>query len=851
MESKIITNNKIENITVDVIPLAPVDNLYTYLLDTSTIAGSTVESIVGCRVLIPFSNRKIVGVVSQEHKGEINFDSKKLKKVIKILDDKPIISQKMFELCKWVSEYYVANLGEVLKSFIPEGLKKVENTYVEFLGVQKFGKELLSNQEKRIIEYLSKRKAPTSLNNLQRVLRIKNILEILQMLQEKELIRFRKRIGGIIPKKTVITIDKQIFSSEEKFGDILAIIKRKRNLVAILEFLYEQIKKGIECIDLDVIKKEFSKVNVKKYLRELEEINLIEIKQIEDKKLRYEYHKNYNFPNELLLPLNEQQEKAFLSISEAIERSTYKSFLLYGVTGSGKTLIYLHSLRRCLEKNKSAIILVPEISLTPQLIERFDNAFPDQIAVLHSRLSSSERLRQWLSILNGDKRIVIGARSAIFAPARNLGLIVVDEEHEPSYKQEDQTPRYNARDLALVRGRIENSVVILGTATPSINTFYAATQGKHTILKIDKRADGAKLPEVILIDMLEKRARRKTYGQFSDTLIHKIIERISKKEGVILFQNRRGFGLLLECRYCGYIPKCPECEVSLTFHKSEQKLKCHYCGYKKTYEPTCPKCGKAPMIILGYGTQRIEEELCKILEEFNHYPRIERFDLDVVLKNPQKNQILQKFYSGEIDILVGTQLIAKGIDFERVTLVGIINADLQLNVPDFCANERAFQLFTQVAGRAGRRSLFPGEVIIQTTNPENYAIESFVKNEFLSFFNREIHYRKTLQYPPFFRLVSLEIQYKFEDSIDEVLFSLKDKIQEIKNAIVLGPVTPIIPKIRGWNRKVFLLKIYRQKDPSSKYTSKMLKALNQDFAKKYTTKNVKLHIDVDAQFSLL
>ncbi|MFN3780834.1 MAG: primosomal protein N', partial [Candidatus Kapaibacteriota bacterium] len=521
-----------------------------------------------------------------------------------------------------------------------------------------------------------------------------------------------------------------------------------------------------------------------------------------------------------------------------------------GVTGSGKTLIYLHSIKKCLEQNKTAIILVPEISLTPQLIERFDNAFPNQIAVLHSRLSNAERLRQWLSILNKEKKIIIGARSAIFAPASNLGLIVVDEEHEPSYKQEDQTPRYNARDLALVRGKIENCVVILGTATPSVNSFYAAIQGKHTLLRIDERADKAKLPDIILIDMLEKRAKKKTFGQFSDTLIHKIIERINKSEGVILFQNRRGFGLLLECRYCGYIPKCPECDVSLTFHKSEQKLKCHYCGYEKKYETTCPKCGKTPMLILGYGTQRVEEELKKILEEFNYHPKVERFDADVVVKNPEKNQILEKFYKGEIDILVGTQLIAKGIDFERVTLVGIINADLQLGIPDFCANERAFQLFTQVAGRAGRRSQFPGEVIIQTTNTKNYAIESFVKNNFLSFFNHEIHNRRTLHYPPFFRLISIELQYQSEETIDEMIFFVKDYIQGMKNAIVLGPVTPIIPKIRGWKRKVFLLKINRLKDPNSKYTSKMLKSLYHNFTKKFSSKKVKLIIDVDTQFSL-
>ncbi len=851
MSNKNITSSKNENLVVDVIPLTPVDNYYTYLLDTLTFTQPTIEDVFGYRVLIPFGKRQLVGIVVGKHNNELNFDQNKLKRIIRILDDKPIISPKMFTLCKWISEYYVANLGDVLKSILPIGFKKIESTFVELIGVQKFEKELLSNSEKKVIEYLSNRKASTTLSNLKRGLPLKNLSEILNGLQQKGIIRIINRTGGRIPKKTVVVLDKQIFLDEEKFADLLEAVKKKKNLVEILNFLYEQNKKNLEFIDLAAIKKEFPRLNVKKYLREIEQTNFIEIKEIDNTDINFEYQKHYNFPNELLLPLNKQQEKAFEGISEAIDRSAFKSFLLYGVTGSGKTLIYLHSIKKCIEKNKSAIILVPEISLTPQLIERFDNAFPNQIAVLHSRLSNTERLRQWLSILNGDKKIIIGARSAVFAPASNLGLIIVDEEHEPSYKQEDQTPRYNARDLALVRGKIENCVVILGTATPSINSYYAAIQGKHTLLRIDERADCAKLPDIILVDMLEKRAKKKTFGQFSDTLIHKIIERINKSEGVILFQNRRGFGLLLECKYCGYIPKCPECEVSLTFHKKEQKLKCHYCGYEKKYETTCPKCGKTPMLILGYGTQRIEEELTKILEEFNYHPKVERFDLDVVQRNPEKNQILQKFYNGEIDILVGTQLIAKGIDFERVTLVGIINADLQLSVPDFCANERAFQLFTQVAGRAGRRSLYPGEVIIQTTNTKNYAIESFVKNDFLSFFNYEIHYRKTLQYPPFFRLISIELQYQNEENIDEMIPFVKNNIQEIKNAIVLGPVTPIIPKIRGWKRKVFLLKINRQKDPNSKYTSKMLKALNYNFARKFSSKKAKLIIDVDTQFSLL
>lgn len=845
MKSKNITTNNHQSILVDIVPFYSIDTYFTYILDEVT------EEFIGRRVLVPFKNRKIVGIILREHKETIDFDEEKLKKVIKVLDEKPIISSNMLELCKWISEYYVVPLGEVFKTVVPSRLKTTELKYIKFKGIQNIEKEILPTQEKKVVDFLlNYGKSTISKKKLTSSLKVTKIEQVLESLEKKGIINLISKGKGYLPQSQVVKINSKMFDSE-RFEEYLDILKNRVKLVEILEFLAEQLKQGITELKMNTFKEKFPGRNIRSYIKKLNELGFISFESKDFGENNTSTYTNFKYPNELQMSLNEIQEKVLNEIIKSIENQRFNSYLLFGVTGSGKTLIYMHCIKRCIQQGKSAILLVPEISLTPQLIERFNNAFPNQIAVLHSKLNESERIRQWNSILNGEKKIVIGARSAIFAPTKNLGIIIVDEEHEPTYKQEEPAPRYHARDVALIRGKIENCPVVLGSATPSVNSYYASKNGKHKLLVIEERADGAKLPNIFLVDLIEKRAQKKMFGQFSDALIHKIIDRLNRKEGIILFQNRRGFGLLVECRYCGYIPKCPECEVSLTFHKSELALKCHYCGYEKKYEPECPKCGKSPMMILGHGTQRIEEELKKILNEFGYEPIIERFDLDVVQKNPKQFELLEKFHRGEIDILVGTQLIAKGFDFERVTLVGIVNADLQLNIPDYSANERAFQLFTQVAGRSGRRSLYPGEVIIQTTSPKAYPIEAFLKQDYEFFYQKEIKFRKILKYPPFFRLVAIEIQWKTENLDQEILSFVESYLKNIENSILMGPVTPIIHKIRGWNRKVFLLKINRQKDPSLKATTSLLKKLNNDFIKKYHSQKLRIIIDVDAQYSLM
>ena len=845
MQDKKITYSQPARL-VDVIPLSGVDETYTYKINNFTI-----KDLTGYRVLIPFGNRKITGIIIKEHLEPLNFPKEKLKPIIRILDSNPIISKEIIELCFWISNYYVTPLGEVFRAIIPPKLSTKEEIYIQLTSPQSPKIPSLDKKELKIIEALGKTKSPQSLKNLKKILKIRKLESILNELEKKGIISLSRRFSGKIPTKKVIRFNKNMFTLEncEAFGEIY---KRRKKILELLEFFYEKVNSNIDVLPVKELQKEFPTKNLNQYLSEFELAGFINVVYLEETGGDFQklFPKEYNFQNELQFELNDEQKLCLESINSTLEKGKFNSFLLFGVTGSGKTLVYMHAIKKCLEQGKSAIVLVPEISLTPQLIERFNNAFPDNIAVLHSRLTISQRIKQWVSIWTGEKKIVVGPRSGIFAPTKNLGLIIVDEEHEPTYKQEEPQPRYNARDVALMRGKIENAVVVLGSANPSVTSYFSATKGKHKLLRIQNRADGAQLPNIILVDILEKRRQKKMFGQFSDTLIHKIIDRLTKREGIILFQNRRGFGLILECRSCGYIPKCPECEISLTYHKVDQKLKCHYCGYEKAFESTCPKCGKPTMLILGYGTQRIEEDLNSLLNELNFYPRIARFDLDVVLNKQNTSTILKDFYNGEIDILIGTQLIAKGLDFERVTLVGIINADLQLNIPDFSANERSFQLFTQVAGRAGRRSLFPGEVVIQTSEVDSYTIKSFLNQDYESFYETEIKFRKELNYPPFARLISIEIRSYKSEIEQQVLDFVIKYIEQLSFGIILGPVTPLITKLRGWHRKVILMKVPKSQDPNLTKTISLLKFLSKDFNKKYNPQKNKLIIDVDSQFSL-
>jgi primosomal protein N' (replication factor Y) len=541
--------------------------------------------------------------------------------------------------------------------------------------------------------------------------------------------------------------------------------------------------------------------------------------------------------------LTDPQKKIIDKVDESISKKEFKSFLLHGVTGSGKTQVYIELTKKALAQNQTVIILVPEISLTPQITSRFYNNFSDKITVLHSRMSLGERYDSWRGIIAGKYSVVIGPRSALFAPLKNIGLIVIDEEHDGSYKQFENIPRYHARDAALVRATLENCPIILGSATPSIESMFNAKNSKHTLLELNDRVDNAKLPRIRLVDISVERKQKRMESIFSKTLLEAISERFKKKEGVILLQNRRGFATQIYCSDCGEIEMCPDCSVSLVHHISKNILKCHYCGIIKKVPKGCSNCGSIALKFFGTGTQRVEDELEYFFPDIN----IERVDSDSISRKGALGIILNRFRNNEIDMLVGTQIVAKGLDFSHVTLVGVISAETTLWLPDFRADERTFQLLTQVSGRAGR-STVPGEVIIQSENPKHFVLQKVYENNYEDFYEKELELRKQGDYPPFTRMCLIETKDEKEANARGAVEHFNKFLSKYGKGLIITPPAPaIIERIKNQFRYQILVKSKREFDTSGKILRKVLLESFIEFNQKSRFRNVRLNIDIDPQ----
>ena len=520
-----------------------------------------------------------------------------------------------------------------------------------------------------------------------------------------------------------------------------------------------------------------------------------------EKKLEH-YRLSYN---EKIEPKKELTEDQMKVVNEVLLNKGYCPYLLYGVTGSGKTEVYMELIEDALNRGKTSIVLVPEISLTPHMVLRFQKRFGDNIAAIHSALSDGEKYDEWRRIVKGEAKIVIGARSAIFAPLKNIGMIIIDEEHSDSYKQDDSNPRYSAKDVALIRAKYHDCPLIMGSATPSLEAFARAKKGVFKLLELPNRINGKELPKINIIDMNE--IIKKTKGHFSEELLAAISLRLKKKEQVILLLNRRGYSSFVTCKNCGYTFKCPNCDITLTYHKSSRTLRCHYCGYGTKVYDTCPNCHEKSINDLGVGTERIEEELGKLFPE----SRILRMDFDTTSRKGMHEKMITAFKNQEYDILLGTQIVSKGLDFDNVTLVGVINADTSLNIPDFRSSETTFSLLAQVAGRAGR-STKEGEVIIQTFNPDHYAIQYTKKHDYLGFYNKEMFIRRELKYPPFYYICYLKISGKDSDYIYGEVNKIKKVLEnKLENTIILGPSPCVIFKLNNIYRYGIILK-YKKED---------------------------------------
>lgn len=800
---------------VDIALPVPIDHPFTYLVPSEL----QPQAKLGARVLVPFGRKLLTGII-------VGFPAaspaKQLKPIRDILDATPSISAEMLDLCRWIADYYLAPIGEVLKAAVPFGL----------LG---YGKRIvhLITQDSESVLAETKRSAPKQHRILQ-ILREQDYLPVSQ-LQKKTNVKSMYAVLNEMARKGWVEIREKLEtrSVKPKYEKLVSLTPQARRestatkLTPKQTAVVEKLAENMAPIPVQQLVKAAGVST--STLATLVKKGLVEISWREAVRSSGPAEREPIEPPSSF-ELNRHQRLALDEISQALQQGEYTTFLLHGVTGSGKTQVYIEAIRRVLSAGKTALVLVPEIALTPQIVRRFKAHFGEKVAVMHSQMSVGERYDAWRLTYRGDVRIVIGPRSAVFAPLANIGLIVVDEEHEASYKQFDASPRYHARDVAIVRARQNNAVVVLGSATPSAESYYNALSGKYRLLEMPERVDQARLPRIEIVDMILERKRRyeeikkevqEKKAEFpkrlpestiSKLLHDEILKRIEKNEGVILLQNRRGFSHVVECFECGYVEKCDNCEVTLTYHATKKHLRCHYCGFVKKPPDVCPNCGGLELRFHAFGTQQVQQEL----QELFPGRTILRMDLDTTARKGAHDRILSQFGRGEADILLGTQMVAKGLDFPRVTLVGVISADTQMLLPDFRSSERTFQLLTQVAGRSGRAQL-AGEVIIQTMQPQHYSLKHVISHDFQGFYKEELAYRRELDYPPFSRIVLIEFRGERENDAHHHAKKFAEFIgrQNIEaHSLLLGPADAAIPKLRNRFRKHLIIKNLKSKDPA-------------------------------------
>ena len=628
----------------------------------------------------------------------------------------------------------------------------------------------------------------------------KELMEMGKYLQEKTL------CTKIAAYQTMLPSSLKVKEQKSNYSKYLVYIKLNKNIEEIDEYIerFPRRKKQIEVLE---------KLKENRILKNEYPANII--KSLKEEKLIIEEKEQiYRLNHDKIITSNITFSKDQQNALDTIDINTNKTYLLHGITGSGKTEVYIELIKRVVKQNKKAIMLVPEISLTAQVVNNFYDRFGNDVAVFHSGLSDGEKYDEYLKILREEVHIVVGTRSAIFTPLTNLGLIIIDEEHSDTFKQ-DSNPRYHALDMAKFRSKYNNCPIVLGSATPSLETMARALKGVYTYVSMNNRIGKSILPTVELVDMSEEMKKRNTI--FSDILKEKIIDRISKNEQVILLLNRRGYSTVISCQECGYTYKCPHCDITLTYHKTSNNLRCHYCGYTLIKSDTCPNCHNKSLKEHGLGTEKLEQELSKLFPE----ARIVRMDADTTRNKGAHEDIISKFRKHEYDILLGTQMISKGLDFPLVTLVGIINADATLNIPDFRSGERTFALLSQVSGRAGRGDI-PGEVIIQTFNPDNYTLKCVQENDYHKFYNYEMNNRHKLDYPPYYYLTSVKIASKDYDLASKEIIKVKNYLFKnlSQDSIILGPTTASVFKMNNIYRFQIIIKY--KKDPSLMKTLKEL-----------------------------
>lgn len=744
---------------------------------------------VGQRVLVPVGNRDVLGYIVDLPAAS---DLTDLKELHEILDETPLLNTALLQLTQWIADYYVCPWGQVLKAAVPEGFRvQTETLYTLSQCAQDAVQEWPVGRSGEILQLLAQH-GPQRQHDLERHLQVKHVAAVLRRLHQQGLIQRLQQRRAPKARQRMITVVRLLLSSSDAQTLQQTIQRRSPTQAAVLALLQVQQEWPLSGLRQHIAG---APVAVKR----LAACGAVSLTQTET--MRDVLPHVSALPN-LPLTLNQAQQHALWHIETRLAASDSTPLLLYGVTGSGKTEVYMRAIATALRQQKTALVLVPEIALTDQLVERFVARFASRVAVLHSGLSPGERFDEWRRLASGDAHIAIGARSAVFAPLQHLGLIVVDEEHDASYKQEE-TPRYNARDVAIVRAQQCRAVVVLGSATPALETFHNAQTGKYFTLSLPQRVEEKPLPSITVID---QRAHTTPNARVISTPLYQaIVGCLQRQEQCLILINRRGFAAYLQCRDCGGVPECAHCSVSLTYHRRDRTLKCHYCDFSQPAPVTCPACHSPTLQPFGLGTQQVEE----VLRALFPLARLARMDRDTTRAKASHQRILRTLGNGEIDILVGTQMIAKGHDYPNITLVGVVSADATLAIPDFRAPERLFQLLTQVAGRAGRGRA-PGAVFIQTYRPDHYSMTFAQQHDFSGFFRAEIQHRQAMLYPPYTRLARLIIDnteaLRAEEASHQVSAILQRHVRATSHLTILGPAEAPLAKIKDRYRWHILLK---------------------------------------------
>ena len=718
-----------------ILPLA-ISDVYTYnipsegcqLLDASLSdarqASYGTAAPIGCRVLVPLGKKSVIGIIYCRHEGELA-PNIKVRDIIQVIDEQPIVTSKQFQLWEWLAQYYMCTLGEVMAAALPSEIIDDNYSAATTQYIQLSPAYLAPEAQEQLFKELQRAKKQEQL--------VRDFLRLAQNYQvERRVLLEQSGVSGAILR---ILIDKGVFLEEQR------PISR-----------------------------------LQQYTGEVQSPRT----------------------------LDQQQSHALSDIQQAWEKTPVT--LLHGVTSSGKTEVYIHLIDQVLKQGKQVLYLVPEIALTTQLTDRLRAVFGDQLVVYHSRFSNAERVEIYNTIKENNSefkiqnsKLILGARSAIFLPFNDLGLIIVDEEHEPSYKQQDPAPRYHARSAAIMMAHWYGAKVLLGTATPSIESYYNALTGKYGLVEMKERYKGLQLPQITMIDLQRQYHRKEMYGHFADPLVDRIREELAKGKQVILFQNRRGYAPVLQCTKCGEAPKCPNCDVTMTYHKATNSLICHYCGHSTRIPSKCPKCG-GEMRTQGFGTERLEEEIKGLFPE----ARVARMDLDSTRKKDSYQQIIDDFAAHRVDILIGTQMVTKGLHFNDVSLVAVLQADSLLNMPDFRSYEQAFQMLEQVSGRAGRTGS-QGEVMIQTFNPKNPVFEFLKAHNYEGLYHQQIAERELFKYPPYQRLIMLTLRHRDLGRLDAAATLLQQRLQQSFGERISGVIIPSVTKISNqWVRQIRL-----------------------------------------------